>query len=183
MAIDTGLRVSELKSITLADTHLDATPPYLMLRAENEKARRGARQPLGDDLAVVIREYLDARLRHEQCLARQDDAPVPMALPLDAPLVPGTTLRAFDKDLEAAGITKKDEWGRTVDLHCLRHTFGTLLAQSGVAPRTAQELMRHSDIRLTTNIYQHLALADTAPAVNRLPSIPLSEPPARAAAT
>ena len=85
MAIYPGLRVSELKSITLADTHLDAAPPYLMLRAENEKARRGARQPLSDDLAAAIREYLDARLRHEQYLARQDDAPVPMALPLDAP--------------------------------------------------------------------------------------------------
>jgi len=30
------------------------------------------------------------------------------------------------------------------------------------------ELMRHSDIRLTTTIYQHLELADTAGAVNLL---------------
>ncbi len=29
-------------------------------------------------------------------------------------------------------------------------------------------LMRHSNIRLTTKIYQHLELADTAGAVNRL---------------
>jgi len=171
------------ESIALADTHVDATPPYLTLRVENEKARRGARQPLSDDLAAAIREYLQTRLRHEQYLARDAGDPVPMALALHAPLVPAPTLRAFDKDIEAAGIAKKDEWGRTVDLHCLRHTFGTLLAQSGVAPRTAQELMRHSDIRLTTNIYQHLALADTAPAVNRLPSITFETPPARMAAT
>jgi integrase len=44
-----------------------------------------------------------------------------------------------------------------------------LLARSGVAPRTAMELMRHSDIRLTTNIYQHLELVDIASAVNQLP--------------
>ena len=99
-----------------------------MLRAENEKPRRGARQPLGDDLASAIREYLDTRLRHDQHLARKDDAPVPMVVPLDAPLVPTPTRQAFDKDIQAAGIAKKDEWGRTVDLHCLRHTFGTLLA-------------------------------------------------------
>ena len=43
--------------------------------------------------------------------------------------------------------------------------------------------MRHSDIRLTTNIYQHLALADTAPAVNRLPSTPLNTTPSPVAAT
>jgi DNA-binding NtrC family response regulator len=46
-----------------------------------------------------------------------------------------------------------------------------LLARSGVAPRTAQELMRHSDIRLTTNIYQHLELIDTASAVETLPNL------------
>jgi hypothetical protein len=33
------------------------------------------------------------------------------------------------------------------------------------------EPMRHSDIRLTTAIYQHLELADTAGAVNKLPTI------------
>ena len=37
--------------------------------------------------------------------------------------------------------------------------------------RTAMELMRHSDIRLTTATYQHLELADTAEAVNRLPAV------------
>ncbi|MCK4626636.1 MAG: integrase [Phycisphaerae bacterium] len=46
-----------------------------------------------------------------------------------------------------------------------------MLARSGVAPRTAQELMRHSDIRLTTNIYQHLELVDTAGAVETLPDL------------
>ena len=59
----------------------------------------------------------------------------------------------------------------SVDLHALRHTFGTLLARSGVAPRTAMDLMRHADIRLTTAIYQHLDLVDTAGAVNMLPVV------------
>jgi len=35
----------------------------------------------------------------------------------------------------------------------------------------AQELMRHSDIRLTMNTYTHLQLLDTAGAVEALPSI------------
>jgi len=42
-----------------------------------------------------------------------------------------------------------------------------------VVPRMAQELMRHSDIRLTMNTYTHLQLIDTAGAVERLPSIGL----------
>ena len=44
------------------------------------------------------------------------------------------------------------------------------------------ELMRHSDIRLTTNIYQHLELVDTAGAVNRL-KMPKAEVEARATGT
>jgi len=70
-----------------------------------------------------------------------------------------------------------------VDLHSLRHTFGTLLARSGVHPRTAMELMRHSDIRLTTKIYQHLDLADTAGAINKLPVIQVEQSPTHVAAT
>lgn len=57
-----------------------------------------------------------------------------------------------------------------------------MLARSGVNPRTAMELMRHSDIRLTTNIYQHLELVDTAGAVNLLP-MPKAETEARATGT
>jgi len=141
------------------------------VRPENEKARRGARQPLGDDLADAIRGHLADRLDDAQEEARSERRPHPIALPKDEKLVGAPTLRTFNADLEAAGIAKKDEWGRTVDLHSLRHTFGTLLARSGVHPRTAMELMRHSDIRLTTKIYQHLELADTAGAVNQLPTV------------
>jgi hypothetical protein len=46
-----------------------------------------------------------------------------------------------------------------------------LTPKAGVAPRMAQELMRHSDIRLTMNTYTHLHLVDTAGAVEALPSI------------
>ncbi len=80
-------------------------------------------------------------------------------------------LRRFDLDLSAAGIPKRDAHGRTVDVHCLRHTFATLLARNGVSPGVAQKLMRHSDIRLTMNTYTHLDLADTADAVASLPAM------------
>ena len=62
-------------------------------------------------------------------------------------------------------------FSRTVDLHALRHIFGTHLSKASVAPRTAQAAMRHSDIRLTMNTYAHLNLTDTAGAVAALPAI------------
>ncbi len=73
-------------------------------------------------------------------------------------------------------MPKKDssiprEFRHWVAIHCLRHTFATLLARSGVSPSVAQKLMRHSDIRLTMNIYTHLDLSDTAGAVAALPAV------------
>ena len=62
-------------------------------------------------------------------------------------------------------IAKCDDHDRTVDVHSFRHTFATLLARKGVLPAVAQKLMRHSDIRLTMNVYTHLDVADTAGAV------------------
>jgi integrase len=183
IAIYTGLRAGELASRTLADLQLDASPPYLTLDARHDKARRGARQPLPDALVQAIRSYLAIRLKEAQEDALRSGKPVPAALAATERLTPeAPVVRVFDRDLKMAGITKKDESKRTVDIHSLRHTFGTLLARSGAAPRTAMELMRHSDIRLTTNIYQHLELVDTAGAVNQLP-VPKAEPAARSTGT
>jgi hypothetical protein len=44
-----------------------------------------------------------------------------------------------------------------------------LLATSGVHPKIAQELMRHSNINLTMGIYTHAQASQVAAAVNNLP--------------
>jgi integrase len=96
-----------------------------------------------------------------------------MKLPCDEPLfsISGTLIKSFDLDLSAADIPKADERGRTVDLHALRHTFGTHLSKNGVAPRTAQAAMRHSSLDLTMNVYTDPELLDVAGAVEALPRL------------
>jgi hypothetical protein len=79
--------------------------------------------------------------------------------------------RNMKKDLKAAGIPARDECGLVVDVHALRHTFGTLLARGGVTPRVTQELLRHSDPRLTANAYTHLKSTDTGAALAALPAL------------
>ena len=39
--------------------------------------------------------------------------------------------------------------------YCLRHTFCTDLQRAGVPINVAKELMGHSDISITANIYTH----------------------------
>ena len=86
-------------------------------------------------------------------------------------------MRILDRDLLAAGIDKADERGRTIDVHALRHSFGTLLSKGGVAPRTAQAAMRHSKIDLTMNVYTDPKLLDVYGALDSLPSLDLDASP------
>ena len=51
-----------------------------------------------------------------------------------------------------------------------------MLARSGVSMRVAQQLMRHSDIRLTTNVYADPKLFDLQGAVESIPSVPSVAP-------
>jgi len=186
--IYTGLRKGELASLTVGALHLDGPGLYVELEGKNAKSGKGARIPLREDLAEDLRDHLAAKLSAYQLdtLANGRKS-VPASLPPDMKVlnVPRGLIRIFDRDLVAAGLARKvkdpktgktrtdktDAQGRTLDVHSLRHTFATMLSKAGVAPRMAQELLRHSDIRLTMNTYTHLELVDVQGAVEALPGV------------
>ena len=74
-------------------------------------------------------------------------------------------------DPQLAGIPYIDAHGLYADFHALRHTFITNMMKSGVNPKTAQALARHSTIDLTMNVYTSLTVTDQAAALNMLPGI------------
>ncbi len=74
-------------------------------------------------------------------------------------------------DLQAAGVPYVDESGRYADFHALRHTFITNMVKSGISPKSAQSLARHSTIDLTMNVYTSLTVHDQASALASLPPI------------
>src|SRR5262249_7165945 len=155
----TGLRKGELASLTVAHLRLDDAVPYLSLDAADEKNREGNDLPLREDLAADLRGWLADKLGALEDEARPAGDPSPARLPPDTPLcdVPSRLVKILDRDLVAAGIArrvkvgdkwvidKRDDRGRTLDVHALRHTFGTLLSKGGIAPRTAQAARRHRD--------------------------------------
>jgi integrase len=84
-----------------------------------------------------------------------------------------TGLRRSEAASVTAGALRLDEDNPYVHIegkHAKGGRAATLLARNGVSPGVAQRLMRHSDIRLTMNLYTHLGLADTAGAVASLPT-------------
>ncbi len=97
--------------------------------------------------------------------------------------IPAQFLRTFNDDIEAAGIPKIDAAGRVMDVHALRHTFGTRLVAAGVDIKSVQKLMRHSTPLLTLGIYVHSDKARLAQAIATLPRLPVAATPLQTNAT
>ena len=150
----------------------DGPVAYATLNAADEKNREGSTIPLRADLVSELSLWLGDRLGELQEEARKRGEPIPARLPPSTPLfrMPSGLTRIFDRDLAAAGIPKRDERNRVVDVHALRVTFGTHLCAAGVPLRTAQAAMRHSKPELTANIYTDPKLLDVAGAIDALPA-------------
>jgi hypothetical protein len=68
-----------------------------------------------------------------------------------------------------------------LDFHSLRGTFATLLDGLDITLKARQELMRHSDPRLTMNRYTRAKLRDLGAAVDKLPAVRPATPPSEPA--
>ncbi len=180
----TGLRRGELASLTIGQLHLEGTHPYVELAAADEKNRQGSQIPIRGDLAEDLMYWVSQkreRYKYENHNPQLDDCPPAegraqsdgFSLASRLFNVPVGLVRILDRDLKLAGIPKRDDRGRTLDVHALRHSFGTLLSKGNVAPRTAQAAMRHSTINLTMNNYTDPRLLDVHGALDALPKLQL----------
>jgi integrase len=79
-------------------------------------------------------------------------------------LTPRNLLRTFDAILKKAGIPH-------IKFHALRHTFATLGLENGVDIKTMQELLGHSSITITADIYTHVQLHQKQEALNKIKHI------------
>jgi integrase/recombinase XerD len=164
VAVTTGLRASELASLTPRSFDLVSDPPTIKVEAAYSKHRRQDILPLRPDVADVLRKHL-----------------AEIGRAANEPLWSGSwsrngSAKMIRMDLKAAEIPYKDEADRVFDFHCLRHQFISTLARSGAHPKEAQALARHSTITLTMDRYTHLAVVDLTSALDRLPAIPTTDP-------
>ena len=59
----------------------------------------------------------------------------------------------FSRILKKYDILDQTITDGKVNLHSLRHTFGTRCAEAGMPPKVLQEIMGHTDIKITMNTY------------------------------
>jgi len=165
----TGYRRKELASLTLRSFDLDASPPSVTIEACYSKNRRRDSCPLHRVVVDRLKTWLAGKPE----------------LQGDAPLFRLRTARGHWRktsmmmrlDLSRAGLPYRDEDGLYADFHANRHTFISNLARAGVPLIMAQKLARHSDPKLTANVYTHLQLSDKAAAIDSLPALPDSTAP------
>jgi integrase/recombinase XerD len=161
LAIETGLRVSELTGLTIGDTQL-GTPPHV---ACHGKGRKDRVTPLTTTTASALRGWLNER----------------GGLSAD-PLFPTSRGRPLTRDAVARRLANHSSTAasacptlrrKTITPHVLRHTAAMRLLNAGVDTVVIALWLGHEQVE-TTQIYlqadlaiKERALARTAPTTSR----------------
>ena len=141
------------------DLHLDADVPFVVVRDYAAKNKK-------EESVQLVPEIVEALTAHRPAGCAGTDLVFPHGIP---------RARRLTLDAEANGIPYRDELGRYGDFHALRYTWATFLQRNGVAQRFAMKLMRHSDIRLTAQVYtdeMQLPIYDAIKNLPRLDAVP-----------
>jgi integrase/recombinase XerD len=137
----TGLRVSELVSLKLADVNTSAG--YLMAFGKGGKERL---VPMGEAASASVDGYIRT-VRREQ--DRAGDNKFLFLTRLGDRMTRQAFWNIIKKRALLAGIAKK------ISPHTLRHSFATHLLENGADLRSVQVMLGHADLS-TTQIYTHV---------------------------
>ncbi|MEE0904121.1 MAG: tyrosine-type recombinase/integrase [Prevotellamassilia sp.] len=139
----TGIRLSELTGLTLAD--VDCQAGELKVTGKRNKQRI---VPFGPDLQQAMQHYL---LRRSATFA---DAPRALFLTAKGKPVSQQQVAKWVKQYLSLVTTQKKK-----SPHVLRHTFATVMLNNGADLEAIKELLGHAGIA-TTEVYTHTTFAE-----------------------
>lgn len=182
-AIYTGLRASELRGLRWMDVKFDQSELFVRQKADrfnkigNSKtdASYDRNLPLPKTVVTALREWMEICPKRDTGKLDAEGQPI-MVLDLVFPNGRGKPeslgnilKRSLHKAWVKAGVIdefEKDPDGtpksKYTGLHCLRHFYASWLINSkerggrGLAPKEVQDLMGHSTLAMTTDLYSHL---------------------------
>jgi len=146
LLFSTGLRVSELCSLSIED--IDLTRDEFSVRGKGDKIRVVF---LSDTAKNMLQKYLKSRKDMDDAMFVQYGKNVKNAKKenKDLRLSPRSVQRIIKRYATIAGITRK------VTPHVIRHSFATDLLSNGADLRSVQALLGHANIA-TTQVYTHV---------------------------
>jgi len=142
------------------DELLTRNPATLLRVAKTEASE--ATLPLPAICATALRSRREDQKRHREHAGRawQDNGLV-FTTRLGTPIEPRNFHRQFKTRCRKAGV-------REISVHTTRRTCATLLVALDVHPRVTMQILRHSQIAVTMNIYAQVASEATETALTRL---------------
>lgn len=146
MLYSTGIRVSELVALDIAD--LDLGTSVIRVRGKGKRERV---IPIGPGAVKAVIHYLD--LRRSSLQSTRHDPDALFINKHGQRLSTRSVRRKLDKYLLEAGLDL------SVSPHTLRHSFATHMLQRGADLRSVQEMLGHQSLS-TTQIYTHLTGED-----------------------
>lgn len=151
----TGVRWEELRTLTAGQLSF-GDQPEIALKSSFTKNGKADRLPVQSELAIDLQSWIESN-------EIEDTQPLFV--------LPAKGMKRFLRDIEVADIPRYDSQGRSIDIHSLRYSFGTLLALRNVHPSIAQRLMRHCKPELTLGIYTDAQSLDSRRAVDSLHAV------------
>jgi len=161
LAVTTGLRRGELLGLRWDDIDLDrgrvtvrrtlqqvAGKGQVPLEPKTPRSRRTVALSMLTVEALRHHQEIQAEASRQAGSAWQDTGAV-FATSIGTPFEGGVVSRTFQSDLSAAGLPR-------VRFHDLRHTCATLLLEGDTNPKVVQEMLGHSTIVLTLDVYSHV---------------------------
>jgi integrase len=170
VAAYTGLRRGELCALVWDDVRL-GSEPAIDVRAGTTKSKRRARLELPAWLGALLQQMRARRAAilggpppaHERLFAATSYRHITDQLRADAIFA-----RLGRLDPESGRVLT--DGGKTIDLHALRGTLATLAAEVGMPVKLLQQHMRHSDIRITMEVYAQVRSGAMREQVELLPA-------------
>ncbi len=196
-AVHTGMRKGEIGGLLKADVHLDAGEIWLQRCWDGAATKDGKPVviPIHPDLLPVLTNAIEAspselvfpRPGPDGSMHRPD---VAWDKKLRAAMALAGLVKGYQHRCRAHGCRYREErreatpapvcprcgkpstWAKAIPEHMtfkdLRHTAATLLLKAGVPLATVQRILRHSDPKLTSEIYGHLEVDDMRQGLARL---------------
>lgn len=172
VSLGAGLRRGELLALKWGNINLDAGVLTVQnaLERDGDVTRLKPPKTESSRRTIILPKFVVDRLRRHRMEQPQPfpanvailQTPETLIFERDGePWVPNTFTTAFMRALSNAGI-------KHVRLHDLRHTFASLMLESGVDLKTVSTALGHSSVATTGNIYAHVTHSLKRDAADRL---------------